>query len=288
MDIIPESKTPIVTTNIETKPAQPPKKQPYTALLKVVALPLALIVLIMLAVSYKSQDSLPGTTLYPIKVHFVEPTISLTKLTSDDRSSYNIHRMTSRLEELKVLAQDNATTSPDTLASMGRLIDSYTDDALVALNEDSSLSYEARIRGLSQLTNVSQAQETLIRSRAEFSTIEEVLGNVQSKVTTALETSVQTFASSSDAETVSAFLSEQVQEVGASLNEIAAGSNAQKQAIARIQNANEDIVDGNYPRAIIWILRARQSISVDAFLFDSERGPVEGTVLPDTVIPEGN
>jgi len=246
-----------------------------------------LILIIIIGIGYQSLNSQPGTKFYPIKVNIVEPTLRFTKLTSDDRSSYDINRMKARLDELKTLARDNATATPETLSTMSNLIDSYTDDALEAVNS-ASLSSENRINILGELTNISQAQETLARTFPEFETMRDSLETSQGKVTDTLESTIVTFASTSPIEDVNAFLARQIQEVGTAIAELAQGSSAQKQAIARINNANEDIIDGHFANAIIWIMRAKQAITVDGYLWDSERGPVDGEPITPTEIPEGS
>lgn len=289
MDISPKPE------NILPKPEEPKilipehttaRNVPQQLLVPIIAVLLVLVIIV--GVGYQSLNSLPGDKFYPVKVGFVEPTIRLTKLTSDDRSNYDINRMKARLDEMKVLMRDDATTTPETLETMGRLIDSYTNDALDALNSDSSLSYEERIIIMSELSNVSQAEETLAKTFPEFEPMRDLLGESQGKITDSLESLIETFASTSPSEDVNAFLSAQINEVSEAIKEVAQGSNAQKQAISRINNANEDIIDGKTSNAIVWLVRAKQSIAVDQYLWDSERGPLDGEVIPQSEIPEGS
>lgn len=239
-------------------------------------------------VTYISLDSAPDSKLYPMRVAIAEPIALHIQFSSRARAEYDVHLMEQRLNELQAITQDTSTTSPETLQKIADLVTRHTNDALAALESDTAVSNEERILSLSKLTDISQALESLSKASEETSSMGETLEDSQSVLTDTLESTVNTFASTSPIDTVASYLASEITEVSESIKVLAQGSTAQKQAIARIENANEDIIDQNYARAILWILKAKQSIAIDTYLFDSERGPVEGEVLPSGEIPEGN
>lgn len=71
------------------------------------------------SVAYAAQDTLPGDTLYPLKVGVYEPVVSWFALTADAQASWDVDRALRRLEEAEQLAARSALTH-DTLTDIER------------------------------------------------------------------------------------------------------------------------------------------------------------------------
>lgn len=248
----------------------------------------AALLVAMVVFSYIASSSLPDGRLYSFKTNVVERIIGYTKIGVGSHASYNIILLEARLAELQTLSRDQATTSPDTLVGVARRIDSYTNDILASLNDSGAVGTTEHVDILLRLASVTNAEDTLIDDTDEFAPMKESIKVSRGAVTDTLKSAVQTFASSSSPEIVGEYIGSHIEAVIADIPKLAQGSRAQKLAIARVNDMNESMIDGNTADALIFILRARQAIAVDAYLFDAERGLTDTAPVVTTEVPEGN
>lgn len=253
----------------------------------------ALVFLFVLALSALiltniSKDSLPNELLYRFKTKVAEPVTTLSKRTTDARVAYSTTLLETRLLELKTLYNDNATSTPEVLAVIAQLSDSHSQDALFALTDNVVSGTEKQIDTLAKLSNILGAQNALVNSTDEFKPITDSIQKTRETINEALGLTIETFASSSPAETVFAYAGVQIQEVISGMENIAYGSTAQKLVMRRMSDAQESLADSKMADAINYLLKARQAIAIDAYLWDSERGPVDGIPIEPTEMPLGS
>lgn len=236
----------------------------------------------------RAKDSLPGDSLYNFKTNISEELIARTKLTSTGKANYAVSRLEKRVRELQLLAADNATSSDDALNRIATLSQAHADTVTKYIIEDQSVSLEQKIDSLAGFAGITRAQETIIDDTVEFTPITETISRVESTANDALRSSIDTFASSSDPVTVAAYLEKQIAEVSNILPTVANGSRAQRLATRRINDATEAIADGALGEGIYYILKAKEAIAVDGYLYAAERGFVDGISEEAGPIPEGS
>ena len=246
------------------------------------------VVLTLATLFFLSQDSLPGQRLYGFKTGVAEEAVAFTKRDAAAKNEYAVSRIERRLSELKALAVDDGTSTPEALATVAALTDAHAALVLGTLESSASLSPEQKIDTLSTLSNVTRAQETLVDSAEELTPIRDATSGLEHTAAQALSASVENVASSSAPDAVRAYLGSQLSIVSGDISKVANGSRAQNITIQRISDANEAIADGNMTDALTYILRARQAIAVDSYLFEAERGPVDGQPVEVMEIPEGS
>ncbi len=249
---------------------------------------LALVMVLFIVLAYIADTSTPDEKLYEFKTSVVEPVVRATKLSDDSKLSYTSSLLEKRVAELLVLYSDQSTTSPKTLDKLASLTQQHTGDSVWIIQNTNSLSAQEKINALANITHTTRAFETLTDDWEEFASIKDYSGDIQNISQDSLVTEVENFASTSDATTVSAFISEQLTLVGEEIKNVAPNSRAQRLALNRVNDAGESITDGKFAEGLNFILRARQAIAVDAYLFASERGEGAPETYDPGVVPEGS
>lgn len=93
---------------------------PFTAWLRTpVVAGLALMVIAGGATTLAAQGSLPGDTLYPVKVGVLEPARGLFALTPESQVAWNVARTETRLVEVEKLAEKGTLTPEEDATSKG-------------------------------------------------------------------------------------------------------------------------------------------------------------------------
>ncbi len=238
--------------------------------------------------THQAANSLPGQSLYSFKTEIAEPTIRTTKLATESRVRYDLTLLEQRVQELTVIVADTGTTSPEQIAAIAALASEHAHDAVTRLEKNQSLSGETRITLLAKLDTAARAAETLSDSFVELDSMNDAAGETENVLNEALKTAVATFVTNNATDTIQSFIASNLTEVSAHIGDVAPGSRAQGLAIRRIGETEEAIVDGKFADAILAIIRAQQAIVVDGYLFDSERGPVDGVTVEAGPVPEGN
>lgn len=235
-----------------------------------------------------SESSLPGQPLYNFKTNVAEKYIRLTKLSATARVHYDTTLLEQRLQELTTIASDQSTTTPEQIAAIAGRAQDHATDAIATLEKASSLSGESRITLLAKLDTTARAAETLSDSFTELEGISDTVETTEDSLNAALRSSIDTFVTTNATDTIESFIATQITEVSTHISDVAPGSRAQGLVIRRISDTEEALTDNKYADAITAIIRAQQAIAVDGYLFDSERGPVDGVPLEAGPVPEGN
>lgn len=249
---------------------------------------LALVLAIFIILAFVADSSTPDEKLYDFKTKVVEPVVTATKLSDGSKLAYTSTLLQKRVAELLVLYSDQSTTSPQTLDRLAQLTQKHTNDSVEIIKNTTSLSVQEKINALSLITNTTRAFETLADDWEEFDSIKNYSDDMQNLSQDTLRSEVEKFASTSDASTVTAFIGEQLNLVGEEIKTVAENSRAQKLALTRINDAGESITDGKFAEALSYILRARQAIAVDTYLYASERGEGASETYDPGEVPEGS
>lgn len=259
---------------------------------KIAVLSLTSIVVIVLIgfviLAKLAGPSLPGESLYSFKTNVAEKIIRSTKLSTAARVEYDNTLLEQRLQELVTIASDKASTSPELIASVASLANIHASDAVAALDANPSLRSEDRITYLANLNTIARAGEMLSDSTPELDTISDSLGDTEVILNDALKTAITGFISNNATDTVQSYIATNITTVSEHIGDVAPGSRAQQLAVRRISETKEAITDNKFSEALTAIIRAQQAISTDGYLFDSERGPVDGVAIEAGPIPEGN
>ncbi len=232
-------------------------------------------------------NQLPGDPLYGLKT-VTERLFGGMQLTSAGRVDHNITLLESRLNELNRYALGIGSSSPEQLTKIAEQSDNHTKDALNLIAADASLDIPARITLLTKIDSVVRAEETLGDSIKDFSPITDTIATNEKRVNDALRTAIGDFVTQSATDTIEQLIAEKITNLGKGIPSIAPGSSAAKTVAKRVTETNDALIDYDYKAAIIAIIRAEQAIAIDGYLWNAERGPVDGVPVDNGPIPEGN
>ncbi len=235
-----------------------------------------------------ATNSTPDQKLYGFKTGVVEKVIRATKLSDSSKLEYTTTLLENRVAELLALYTDQGTSSPETLDRIASLTQQHTGDSVWMIENSNSLSPQEKITALASITNTTRAFETLTDDWEEFDSIKDYSSDIQNIGQDSLKREVGKFASSTDTTAVSTFIGEQISIVGEELKTVAPNSRAQQLALTRIDDSGEYITDAKFGDAIYALLRARQAIAVDRYLYANERGEGATETYDPGQVPEGS
>jgi hypothetical protein len=267
---------------------QPHRVLPKKKTILLVALAILLLAIVcFVVVAFIAKDTTPDQKLYNFKTNIVEKVIRATKLSSDSELAYTSSLLEKRVAELLTLYSDTATSTPEVLDRLASLTQQHTGDSVWIIQNTNALTSEEKILGLAKISNTNRAFETLTDNWEEFESIKDYSGDIQNISQDGLKAAVEQFASTSDPINITTFIGQQISLVGEEIKTVAQGSRAQTLALARIDEAGEYITDTRFAEAIYALLRARQAIAVDTYLYASEREGAQGTEEEEPM-PEGS
>lgn len=244
---------------------------PWTSWVLRGSVSLVSLLIVFMGTAYASQDSLPGEPLYAIKVHVVEEMIALTKTTPEERVAYDMHLMENRLEEIKEIVSQDATTAPEDLLTLTDQIDQHVTDVTTTLEDTSSdhISNGEKIRVLAKLSGVTKAQAKIAKGKPEFTETAETINETQESTTDAITTTIEEFVEEDSVEVVNEYLSDQITDVGEYMTASTTDESARDVVERHLYDMDEALIDSDTTEALTSILKAQETITVDLYIEDS-------------------
>lgn len=236
---------------------------------------------------FAAKDSLPGEPLYRVKTEGIEQVQLFLKRSALSRATYNNTLLETRLKELQDLSEGEKTVSNEALTQIVSRATVHVNDTVVVV-EKSSLSFEEKIHLLVPLTDITRTMEVLVDENKELSSIETTLGDNDKVANDALENTLTVFVEAGPVERVFKVIQDETQVLAEKSKTVAFGSTAQKTIARRAEDIADALIESDFKNALSYILKAQQAIVVDEYLFDAERGPIDGVQIEPVVIPEGS
>lgn len=233
---------------------------------------LASLFIVFAGTAYASQDSLPGETLYTMKVHVVEEMVAFTKITADERVAYDIRLMENRLHEIKEVAKQGVTTPHVDMAVFTDQIEEHVRDVTTVLAEAESehITHEDRINVFAKLSGVTQAQARIAKGAPELEEVSQVLEETQEFTAQAMTAAVDDFIEDESAEVVNEYLSDQITDVGEYVNASTTNELLRDTAERHLYNVDEALSEGDITEAIVSILQAQEVATVEEYIEESD------------------
>lgn len=241
---------------------------PWTSWVMRGAVSFASLLIVFVGTAFASQDSLPGEPLYAMKVHVVEEMVSLTKLNLDDKISYDVLLMETRLSEIKTLVLAGDIIEPDDLNGIALQIAEHVDEITTAFEdaEENEVSNEEKIETLSKLTGIIEAQEEVAETSKDLGSLADKIHSSQQESETSLMSAVEDFVDEESPETVSEYLSDQIAEVGTDANATTTDEVVRDGVESYLNEVSEYLIEGSTTNALDAILEAQQIIDTDEYI----------------------
>jgi len=259
----------------------------FKKLLIIAGIGIIVLILSLIVLLRAVRNELPGDRFYSLKVAS-ERLFGGIQLTTTGRIEHNISLLESRLNELNRYALGISTSTPEQLAKIAEQSDTTTKDVLNMIAGDKSLDTTTRITLLAKIDGIVRAEETLSDSIKTFSPITDTIATNEKRANDALRTAITDFVTGNATDTIEQFIAARITTLGQGIKTIAPGSSAAETVTNQVHNTKEALADHKYKDAIIAIIRAEQAIAIDGYLWNAERGPVDGVPLDNGPIPEGN
>lgn len=147
----------------EFHPAKQPSKKSFFAhsLYRFASVSVAGLTLFV-GTAYAAQTSLPGDTLYPIKVEVVEPLLGTLETSEADKLAYQVALLERRLDEVQQL-EVVAAEEPEVTSISSEYIEEHVSDLLevVAMDSDESLGEELVLETLTRAKGIARAHDVI-------------------------------------------------------------------------------------------------------------------------------
>ncbi len=242
---------------------------------------IGLLIFAVVVVGVMARNALPGSWLYVLKTGVFEPAGSLTALTDDSKAAHQISLIENRLSELNLIVRDNATSSAEALSNAVSLNATQVDEVLGVL-KDGNFTSEERLDILGRLAAITRAEEILAKSHPELTDVKNTIANTRDTVSGQLKTEIEQFTQNTEQQRVMTYIGALLTAIGTGLPQVAEGSDAQKQTILRVRDAQESIIEHDYRTAIDALIRAQSALKTDAYLYGGERGEGPQPAPPTT------
>ncbi len=234
---------------------------------------LGLLVVLVIAIAtaaFIARETMPTSKLYSLKVKIYEPVVMMTKFSASAKAEYATNLIESRFQELMYLRDTGATD----VAIVSPLVARATETIGITAQHlsESDLRSEERIDALLTLSIPVKAMETIAQATDSLDPSEDAFEELRKTISKTMTTSVQSYASTTDAERAKIFLGTHIERVTELLPKVAPGSTAQRIALTRIEDMRIALEEGDIGSALVAILRAEEILIVDGMVWGSERG----------------
>lgn len=231
------------------------------------AVSFASVLVMFVGTAYAAQDSLPGESLYLMKVHVVEEMIALTMIDPAERAAYNLTLMEARLNDLKILGAQNESPAPETVAVVANQIDEHVTDLTNTLwsADVSEVAHQEKLEVLSKAATIVRAQTKVAEQANKLAVATGTLADVNDDTVDAIAATVDAFAKAESPAVVNDYLSEQMNAVGDDMEMHLVDVVTQERVEQHLQDVSESLIEGDVSEAIVSVLEAQQEISATEY-----------------------
>lgn len=232
----------------------------------------ASLLIMFVGTGYASTHSLPGETLYGVKVHMIEEIVALTKIDSNELVTYDIVRMETRLLELQQLSKTSEITGKNTLDDIHKQITKHTNHATLLLLDsfNTEITPEQKVEYLSDLASVTKAQENIIDTNSEFLQLQERMNETRNKSISSLEKGVENYVEGTTENDTLEYLSDVMTEISDDIQDTKPEISVQQEVGESLLNASEKLTSGDEEEALLSTLEAQQTLDIHEYLQDNE------------------
>lgn len=229
----------------------------------------AVLLFVFTGTSYASLASMPGDTLYPLKVEIVEEALGMTRLTEERQLAYKVQLLQERLREVQLMS-DRHTLTPTTFAILEGQVAEHIDalEVLVDGDTDNSLHATVILQATSDAVSLARAIE-----RASS------VVDHNDTTTMALEASVDQIAdlhkeesaqllTEASAQDVEGYIETQLAELAAEVAESDLAATTTAQIAEDLEEISVALAAGDLARALTQANDAVQNVVTEEYLTD--------------------
>lgn len=222
--------------------------------------------------TFAAKDSLPGDSLYAVKVNVIEEAVAKMKLDPYVRANYELGLMETRLLELKTLQQENVEVSPEDLTILAEQITEHIADVTNAFENasETEVPFIEKIDTLAKISSLARAQSQIADDHDQFTTISATLENSEEDAADNLYAVVETFAEEQSTAVVNEYLRDQITEVGHQVTASSTESAIREAATHHLHGVEESLAEGDAAEAIMSIIYAQQEIVTSEYLANED------------------
>ncbi len=248
-------------------PKQHPKESPFS-LSSIWMRSLAsasLAVVLFIGTNFASADSLPGELLYPVKTNILEELVAATKLSPEDKLTYQHERFETRLLEIQTLAEQLSLTETalnDSHVELRELVD----ELAVLLKEENEVDDLYTLELVGDISAMNMVIETIVlenatqEQRADFENNSDSAEAMYDEEVTSLLTT--------DNETIEQYISTQLIEISIELAENDLQTDTTAQVNEYVEDAETSLQDQDYQDVVNLVTEAVQLIVTEEYTND--------------------
>ena len=208
--------------------------------------------------------SLPGDALYDLKVRWLEARQAPSEGDIAGQAHFALSRMGERLDELKSLAASGELTAENVdvaTAQVGDYVNIFV--AIVYDEVEHTIPPKDAVMMLSDLSVLIRAQQHVIATNVENEEVTSRIENLWREVTGMRLTQIGTYVYEAPAEEVVAFITEQITELSAAVNDGSLDEAEKSMVNYQLAQAAAALGRGNFADAIDAVLGAQEVLALN-------------------------
>jgi hypothetical protein len=222
----------------------------------------AAVVFVSVGTGYASYGSLPGESLYPVKVHVVEPALGLSHASEQDQLNYQASLLERRMFEMQELREANLLTE-ETVSTLETQVAQHGSEIgeIIAADSDATVSAEVRLDVLGDAVTTLRTHE-FIEDTAIGKDRKSKFASTEDSVSALFATEVSRFADEKPADAVE-YIADVIHELDDSLASEEVASSTVGELTEYLEDAEEALSEGDVDKALQFTGEARQVIELD-------------------------
>lgn len=234
------------------------------------AVSFAAVLFVFVGTAYAAEDSLPGESLYAVKVHIVEEVIARTKLDPVDRAAYDVSLMEKRLSELQLLSETSEVPENADLAVVADQINEHVADVATVLETvpTDALSQQKKLETLSKISSITKAQTKLSEDHPHLTPVSDAVGVAEDAASSELAETASEFTAGQPKEVVNSYLDTQIGVVAAQVTATTTDADLRDLAKQHLTEANQSLDKGNSSDALVSLFEVQQEIGSEQYIDD--------------------